>query len=134
MLTIEPRMVIVFLTRKPNFILTQVSLAYVIGPTPTHTLLKHKWPNKKNNQTMVVYCFLDTLHFHALCLQFIAHEVGFPHQDFRVREGWCFSYATQRWFWPQRTTPLNEFKLDLQQHDNGLLLFFSMLYKQMSFI
>jgi hypothetical protein len=41
---------------------------------------------------MVVFFLPDTLHFHALCLQFTAREVEFPHQDLEfIRGGGFFS-------------------------------------------
>ena len=39
---------------------------------------------------MVFYLLLGTLHFHALCLHYIACEVGFPHQDLQVMRGGVF--------------------------------------------
>jgi hypothetical protein len=39
---------------------------------------------------MVFFFLLDTLHFHALCLQFTAREVEFPHQDLEFMRGGGF--------------------------------------------
>ena len=59
MLTIEPKMGIMFCACSFNLFKAHVFWVSILGGTPNHIPLKYRCPNKKSNRIRVIYFKLD---------------------------------------------------------------------------